>query len=223
MSKVNFTIATRLKLDPETKDYFIVDIEKQSRLFRIVWNMYHNPDIDQSKLNTHLQKTYRIDNRNFNCGDIIEAQNNYQKKLDSVRMFVVNILEKNRPVTKPKRNEILMLFENSEAARKHWIKQTNSKFYRTSISNYDILHIGDYNMVEELLKNFDRANEIAKEYWDSKMTPNPIIEIFVSSSIVEKIISNSEKERINTCSVMYTGNSLYNDNVRIITNEILEL
>lgn len=163
--------------------------------------------------------TYRVDNRNFDCGDIIEPQNAYQGDLDENRKMVEMILEQNRPSVKPKRNEILMLFEEFETAKRHWLIQTNSKFYRTNIPEETILHLGDYNKVEELfksIKDIDKANEIAKEYWNSEMTSNPKVEIFVESAIIEKIIDNSEEVRLNTKKAYL---NCHNPKIKIITTE----
>jgi len=158
-------------------------------------------------------KYYRIDNRDFCCGDRVLPQNIYQEKLDDKRMLVEDILEQNRPASIPKRNEILMLFEDFNVARQHWIKQRNSKFYQTIVPQNRILYIGDYDKVEELFRNIEnlkRANEIAKEYWNSEMTTISKVEVFVDSSIVEKIVSNSDEERQHTYSILLTGHSLFN-------------
>lgn len=144
--------------------------------------------------------TFRVDNRSFQVGDIVFPQSIYQHKLNETRLLVEQILEDNRPSNKPPRNSILMLFTSFNNALRHWTHQSGSKFYRTCISENDILHVGDYNKVEELFQNINdlsSANEIASDYWNGIITNNPIEEVFVNSSIIVDIISNLEKERKN--------------------------
>lgn len=161
-------------------------------------------------------KTFRIDNRTFEVGDTIFPQNDYQQKLDDTRIWVEQILEDNRPADKPARNSILMLFREFNHAYHHWTIQKDAKFYMTEIAENEILHIGDFNKVEEIFKNTNRAQQIAQDYWNGVMTENPKKEIFVNSAIVSEIKSNSETERKNAFA-MRAG--LGNPNVRTIIDE----
>jgi hypothetical protein len=163
-------------------------------------------------------KAYRIDNRDFNEGDPITPQNSYQDKLDDTRKKVEEILEKHRPTDKPPRRSILMLFQEFKNANHHWTIQRNSKFYRTDISENDILHIGDYNKVEELYRflcDSDKAERIAKEYWSGEMTDNPKKEIYVNTASVSKVLSKSEEERKNAYAIR---GGLGRPGIRIITD-----
>ena len=162
--------------------------------------------------------TFRIDNRDYLVDNIILPQSIYQNDLDSKKKRVEEILEESRPENKPSRDSILMLFDNFEDAKKHWTIQRNSKFYQTEIREEEILHIGDFNIVEEVFKNIDNeiiAKDIAKEYWNGKLTENPKKEIFVNLAKVEIIISNLELERKNAYA-MRAG--LGNPKIRTITN-----
>lgn len=166
--------------------------------------------------------TYRIDNREFIKGGIIPPQKRYQHELDDGKKLVEEILETNRPKDKPKRNEILMLFEKCEDAKRHWIKQIGSRFYKTTISEDDLLHKGDYNKVEEIFKNRDDlviANKIAVDYWNGMMSVKPIIEIFVHQASVDEVISNSEEERRNEYSIAAFGLARNPDLRRILCND----
>ena len=64
--KKSFTIETRISLCEEIKAYFLANIEKQSRLFRIVWKQVQESGLAQHKLNTYLQNEYNIDKRTAN-------------------------------------------------------------------------------------------------------------------------------------------------------------
>ena len=145
-------------------------------------------------------RAFRIDNRNFDVNGILTPQNQYQGQLTGSRAQVEEILEANRPNHLPARNTILMVFQNFTDAKKHWTIQANSKFYRAEIEERDILHIGDYNKVEELYQNLNnpiRAAQIAVEYWKGIMTASPKPEIFVVAAPVTHVLSNDEQERKN--------------------------
>jgi len=66
VTKRLFTIGTRLNLSKEQLEYFKADMEKQSKLFRVVWKLVQTSDLKQSRLNTYLQDTYNIDKRSAN-------------------------------------------------------------------------------------------------------------------------------------------------------------
>ena len=140
---------------------------------------------------------YRIDNRDYKIGDKVEPQCEYQKKIEEKKLQVEQIIEANRPENKPKRNTILMLFQNYQDAKRHWSRQSNSKFYKVQIIG-NILHKGDYNKTDMILKQLDKAETvtiIAKEYWAGIINESSIIEIFVTGAAVTEIVSDSEEER----------------------------
>jgi hypothetical protein len=142
--------------------------------------------------------TFRIDKRDFTVGDKILPQNVYQNRLDAKRRLVEYILEQFRPENKPARNSILMVFELLDDAKELWWKISDSKLYKTEILETEILHIGDYNKVEELYKCILESRNgdlIAQEYWNSILTENPIIEIFVNQATVSEVFSNPVQER----------------------------
>ena len=61
-----FTIETRLEKKKFPIEYFIWDMHKQSRLFRIVWKLIQTMNLPEYKLNSYLQRTYEIDKRTAN-------------------------------------------------------------------------------------------------------------------------------------------------------------
>lgn len=61
-----FTIETRLSKSQFPVNYFLCDIVKQCRLFRVVWKLIQAAKLRESQLNTYLQKTYQIDKRTAN-------------------------------------------------------------------------------------------------------------------------------------------------------------
>jgi hypothetical protein len=145
-------------------------------------------------------KTYRIDNRKDI--KILSPQDKYQSRLDEKKKSVEDLLERKRPKDKPERNKILMLFIDFKDALKHWTNQKGAIFYQTFIDENAVLHKGDYVIVEKIhaaLNNNDitRAESLADDYWKGVLTQRPIIELFVNEALITKVISDSEKERIN--------------------------
>ena len=145
---------------------------------------------------------YRIDNRERTIGQIFEPQNLYMSSLDGRRLEVEELLELYRPEIKPSRHSVLMLYEDFDAAKNHWLKQINSKFYQVDSQGIEILHQADSLLIEFLCENWDAREdfnevEIAKGYWNGSFSERPIIEIFVRSATISKIISSSEQQRMN--------------------------
>ena len=66
LGKKLFTIETRVNPSKEILEYLKADMEKQSRLFRIVWKLTQTLNLKQSQLNTYLQGAYTIDKRTAN-------------------------------------------------------------------------------------------------------------------------------------------------------------
>ena len=164
-------------------------------------------------------KAYRIDKRDFQIGDFMLPQNEYQNVIDEKRLSAETVLEKHRPKNKPRRKDIIMLFQEFKDAKHFWTIMTNSKFYKSEIDEKDILHIGDFNKVESLFVNINNENEafrIAKEYWNGTFTESPKPEILLNSACVSKIISNSEKERKNAFAERA---GLAQNGIRIINEE----
>jgi hypothetical protein len=164
-------------------------------------------------------KAYRIDKRDFQIGNLMTSQNEYQNLLDEKRLSVEKILESNRPEDKPRRNDVIMLFQEFKDAKHFWTIMTNSKFYKSEIDELDILHIGDFNKVESIFVNIDNTEEairLAKEYWESKFTDRPKPELLLNCASVSKIISNSELERKNAFAERV---GLANNGIKIINEE----
>jgi len=164
---------------------------------------------------------YRIDNRIFSIGDSITPQRLYQSQLRDGKIEVEQILEANRLQMKPKRTDILMLFEDFESAKSHWIKQKDGIFYEVSINDQDIIHIGDYSKVEELYDAISKGKDythIAMEYWNGMFSKKPVKEFFVMSACVKNVISNSEEERKNEFKAKYLN--ILNPKIRRIINPL---
>lgn len=147
-------------------------------------------------------KCYRIDKREKGIGDILLPQGVYQFSLDRERLEVEKLLESFRPKDKPKRDSILMLFSDFNSAKNHWLKQKNSKFYQMEIEIHEILHKGDYRLVEQIFSSLQFQNEsvaqsLACQYWESKITEISITELFVNQATIIKVISASEEQRQN--------------------------
>jgi hypothetical protein len=148
---------------------------------------------------------YRIDRRDFTIGDIITPNAAFINNIKLSSLEIEELLENLRPETKPNRNEIIKLFDSFIAAKKYWILDPNSKFYEVEIEEADILHRGNYNLVERLYKEKDNEAriQIARQYWNDELVDCLIIENFVVNAIVSRIICNDENIRQNTKRASY--------------------
>lgn len=162
---------------------------------------------------------YRIDRRDFAIGDVITPNGDFYQNIDGVRLEVENLLEENRPETKPNRNTIVKLFDSFSAARKYWILDPNSKFYEVEINENDILHRGNYPLIELLAReNDDEIKiEIANQYWNNEVTDDTIAENFVNEAIVIRILCDNEQIRQNTKRSIYNLQTI--PNIPILEDE----
>ena len=148
---------------------------------------------------------YRIDRRDFEIGDTITPNAAFINNVNEQGVEVERILENLRPETKPNRNEIVKLFDSFIAAKKYWVLDPNSKFYEVEIAETDILHRGNYPLVERLAKETDEGikNRIANEYWNDEVVDDTIAENYVNEARVIRIVCKDEKIRNNTKRHLY--------------------
>ena len=84
------TIETRLEKDKFSIEYFIWDMHKQNRLFRIVWKLIQTMNIPEHKLNTYIQHTYDIDKRTANS--LIKTAKGHLKAIKELKKVEKNQL-----------------------------------------------------------------------------------------------------------------------------------
>lgn len=162
---------------------------------------------------------YRIDRRDFAVGDTITPNAAFINNINEQRLEVENLLENLRPETKPNRNEIVKLFDSFIAAKKYWVLDPNSKFYEVEIAETDILHRGNYPLVERLAKETDEVikNRIATQYWNDEVVDDTIAENYVNEARVIRVVCNEEKIRNNTKRDMYNSPTI--PNIPILEDE----
>ena len=85
-----FTIETRLEKKKFPIKYFIWDMHKQSRLFRIVWKLIQTMNMPEHKLNTYIQHTYDIDKRTANT--LIKTAKGHLKAMKELKKVEKNQL-----------------------------------------------------------------------------------------------------------------------------------
>jgi hypothetical protein len=141
---------------------------------------------------------YRVDRREFAPEARIECAGDYFKSLTDAGKIVEQSLESNRPKGKPKRNEVLHIFESLEPAKKFWSKMKDGKLYKVRTDDKQVCHIGDMQLTEKLhdivKKNGDHK-PVAESYWEGERTESPEIELLVNYAIVTEVISNNDDER----------------------------
>ena len=85
-----FTIETRLEKSKFPIEYFIWDMQKQNRLFRMVWKLIQITTLPEHKLNTYLQHTYDIDKRTANT--LIKTAKGQLKAIKELKKLEMNQL-----------------------------------------------------------------------------------------------------------------------------------
>ena len=142
-------------------------------------------------------RAYRVDRRLFKAGDIVTQTGEYLTKLDSERIRVEKYLECARPDAKPRRGQVLFLFEFRPAAERFWTKEQNGKLYEVEIQGAPF-HCGDMGLTDEIFQvraDAAHAREIADRYWREDKGSCPQIELLVKEALVVEVIFTTETER----------------------------
>ncbi len=145
-------------------------------------------------------KYYRIDRRIFQLNELIKPSASFYNHSDSRRIEIEDILEDNRPIDKPNRNEVVKVFNSFDAAKKYWILDPNSIFYEVSVEADQILHQGNYDLLTEIsnTKDKERQRKMSIEYWMNDINTPCTLEFYIKEAPVIRIICNNEKIRKNT-------------------------
>ena len=151
--KMSFTLETRISLSEKIKAYFLANIEKQSRLFRIVWKQVQESGLAQHKLNTYLQHEYNIDKRTANT--LIQGvkgrlkalkalkeveRANLQAKINALKKRVKELKAIIRELKKKAENNTLtenQLFNYRSKKRELWQKQQKVNRLKQQIKRLD--------------------------------------------------------------------------------------
>lgn len=142
---------------------------------------------------------YRVDKREFNLGDEIKPQSNFEETLNEEALIVENALNKVRPSNIPERGKCLFLFHELSGALTFFDKY-GGNIYKVIPSN--IYHRGDMNKIDNILDMARFTDDesllevAANEYWKSGThTFHPCYEYLVEkANVVECIVSECERE-----------------------------
>lgn len=142
---------------------------------------------------------YRVDKRQFNPGDEIEPQSNFESNLKNEALIVENVLNKVRPSNIPERGKCLFLFHELSGALTFFGKY-GGNIYKVIPPN--IYYRGDMNKIDNIfeLASFKADEKLleaaANEYWNDGMhTFHPCYEYLVEkANVVECIVSECERE-----------------------------
>ena len=111
---------------------------------------------------------------------------------------VEDVLESVRPPNLPERNSTIYLFEN-ESHAKEWAARKKRPLYLVELSQKDMLLRADWcwlqRIMDALKERPTQANELARNYWEGKPTPDPWWELLVACATVVKEIIIQDKER----------------------------
>jgi len=140
---------------------------------------------------------YRVDRRPFKAGDVVSQTGEYLTKLDSERARVEECLEDRRPDTKPRRREVLFVFESQIAAERFWTKEEDGKLYEVNIQG-PLLHRGDMSLTDQMFvvrADAALAGGLAERYWRGDESACPQIELLVKDAVVVNGLFTTEAER----------------------------
>lgn len=138
---------------------------------------------------------FRVDKRLFDVDAIIPPTPN-NEPINKTEV-IEELLERNRPMDKPNRFSILKIFDNEISARAFWTTCCNSILYEVSINESEILHIGDYELIEKIYQEdtLQKKNSMAIEYWAGmELDDKRKKEIYVPHAKVLRILG-TENER----------------------------
>lgn len=141
---------------------------------------------------------FRVDKRNFSVGDRITTASEYYGKFAGIAQTIEAGLDAARPRHVPSRQECLFVFEDLEAARKHWSKMADGKLYRVDVTPQDFIHRGDMALMDAMKALAESGTDwqsTARRYWAGDRCDAPEIEVLVRSAIVSEVISASDTER----------------------------
>ena len=109
-----------------------------------------------------------------------------------------DILESVRPTNLPKRELAIYLFLDPNQA-KEWAARKKRPLYLAELWQKEILLKADWRWLQMILDAIktgsSQANELARNYWEGKLTPDPWWELLVTSATVVKEITIPDKER----------------------------
>ena len=158
MLKKCFTIETRLKTEQMPLLYFEQDIEKQSRLFRIVWNLIQEKKYTQSQLNTYLQKTYQIDKRTANT--LIQGVKGRLQALKELKALEKELLQTKCIVLKQQIEDIKKELDVlKEKVIQHCVREKELEKYR-HLKQHLWQKKQKYNRMEQSIKQYKRQEQI---------------------------------------------------------------
>lgn len=140
---------------------------------------------------------FRVDNREFKCGEKITSTSSYQKAIDIEHKITELCLEKTRPNNLISRNN-LFLFCNLKDAFQFTIDISNINIYYVSILQSGIFFKGDMNYIDTIFKAVKKEQSLKDiyklccNYWHQITTPNPCYETLVQEALVMKKICTSK-------------------------------
>ena len=174
-----FTIETRLEKKKFPIEYFIWDMHKQSRLFRIVWKLIQTMNLPEHKLNTHLQHTYDIDKRTANS--LIKTAKGHLKAIKELKKVEMNQLSNkietiksqitkfNNDITKLKNKVTLNKASKQELIKyrrlkqKIWQKKQRLNRMKQKLQQYQMMIEKDYYAICWGTKKLFKAQYHLKE------------------------------------------------------------
>lgn len=135
---------------------------------------------------------YRVDQRDFKVGDIIEPIEVFENKLEEEKAELEFALDENRLEGMPSRKDCLFLFQSLSAALLFASKYGGNIY---EVNPNTIYHKGDMNILDNILSIFrytvdpDIRKAAVFEYWKAGThTFYPCYEFLVESATVKDVV-----------------------------------
>lgn len=141
---------------------------------------------------------YRVDKRLFAVGAVVTPAGEYYGKFTGIAKQVEDHLEARRPPGGRARTECTFVFSKLQDAEAHWRKMRDGKLYEVAIEDGEIVHTGDMHLMDLMNEAAEQGaplSTMAEQYWSSRMTPAPVVEVLVPSARIIAVINTDEGAR----------------------------
>lgn len=137
---------------------------------------------------------YRVDLSEYEYSSELKPSEYFYSKLGK-RSEIEEKFESRRPQEKPTRYDAKFVFPVLEDAKSWLSLKAKSHLFEINVEENDILHIGDWEWLQQALEIGDIEN-CADNYWKGNNTLKPVIEWIINKGVVKSEIQVDGKERL---------------------------
>jgi len=141
---------------------------------------------------------YRAHNGTLQPGDAVPPSTSFFDAMPPQKKAVEEILSSLSPLTGPKRECVVFLFEDETQGRR-WAAPERRTLYRVELEKRDILLRADWCWLQIIMKGLadgsPQTNDWARNYWGGRPTNSPVWELLAASATVVEEIAIPQVER----------------------------